>query len=270
MPSKPVALTIAGSDPSGGAGLQADLKTFHQFGVYGMAVPVVLTAQNTLGVHSIAQVDARFVRSQLSCLDTDIQPDAAKTGALGTAAVVREVAAWSHDHDAPVVVDPVTVSSSGEALSDDDAFDTLKSDLIPACFLVTPNLSEASALAGIAVHDPASMRHAAERIANLGVRRVLVKGGHLKHEATDLLWIDGEVTSFRARRTGNRAKHGTGCTLSAAITALLARGRPLVEAVGEAKLYVAEAIRSAPRLGRGHGPLNHHAPVNPANPGSLR
>ncbi len=259
VPSMRVAMTIAGSDPSGGAGLQADLKTFHQFGVYGMAVPTVLTVQNTRAVESISALDPSLVRAQLECVQRDIQADAAKTGALGTDGIVRMVANWARDCGAPIVVDPVILSTGGNALASGSAVAAMVRYLLPACFLVTPNLYEAGALADMEVRDLTTMRVAAERISALGVRRVLVKGGHLAGDATDLLWIDGEVTTFRSDRIGIASKHGTGCTYSAAITALLARGRPPIRAVDEAKRFVTEAMRSAPRLGGGNGPLNHHA-----------
>ena len=254
-----VAMTIAGSDPSGGAGLQADLKTFHQFGVYGMAVPTLLTVQNTRVVESISALDASLVQAQLECVQRDIPADAAKTGALGTAAVVRAVADWGRGFGAPLVVDPVILSTRGGALASASAVKAMVRHLLPACFLVTPNLYEAGSLADIEVNDLSTMRAAAERISVLGARRVLIKGGHLDGDATDLLWIDGEVTTFRSERIGTTSKHGTGCAYSAAITALLALDRPLVNAVDEAKRFVTEAIRSAPRLGGAQGPLNHHA-----------
>ena len=259
LPSMRVAMTIAGSDPSGGAGLQADLKTFHQFGVYGMAVPTLLTVQNTRAVELVSAVDPHLVQAQLECVQRDIRTDAAKTGALGTDAIVRAVARWAQDSGVPTVVDPVILSTSGNMLASEKAVSAMARYLLPACFLITPNLHEAGLLADMEVGDLPSMRVAAERIAKLGVRRVLVTGGHLRGDATDLLWIDGEVATFTCKRLGIATKHGTGCTYSAAITALLALGRPPIQAVEEAKLFVSEAIRSAPRLGSGHGPLNHHA-----------
>ena len=259
LPSMRVAMTIAGSDPSGGAGLQADLKTFHQFGVYGMAVPTLLTVQNTCAVESVSAVDPGLVQAQLDCVQRDIPTDAAKTGALGTDAIVRTVARWARESGVPTVVDPVVISTSGNALASEGAVSAMARHLLPTSFLVTPNLHEAGLLADMEVGDLPSMRVAAERIAKLGARRVLVTGGHLRGDATDLLWIDGEVATFASERVGIGSRHGTGCTYSAAITALLALGRPPLRAVEEAKLYVSEAIRSAPRLGSGHGPLNHHA-----------
>ena len=253
-------LTIAGSDPSGGAGLQADLKTFHRFDVYGMAVPTLLTVQSTLGVESVSLLDAQLVRAQLECVQADIPPAAAKTGALGSAETVLAVAEWATRSGVPLVVDPVLASTHGHGLADQRAVEALAHHLLPACFLVTPNLPEAAALTGTAeAADLQGMREAAERIADLGARRVLVTGGHLRDAATDLLWVDGQTTVYEADHIPTTSTHGTGCTYSAAIAALLATGRPLEEAVATAKRFVTAAIRTAPGLGRGHGPLNHHA-----------
>lgn len=257
----PVAITIAGSDPSGGAGLQADLKTFHQFGVYGMAVPTLLTVQNTRAVESVLELDPDLVRAQLECIGRDIPAAAGKTGALGRAGTVRAVADWAKAHEVRLVVDPVMVSTHGDALVSTSALGAIVRHLLPVSFLVTPNLHEAGSLAGLDVGDIASMRVAAERISALGARRVLVKGGHLGGDAVDLLWIDGETSTYSSERIRTSCTHGTGCTYSAAIAALLAQGRAPADAVARAKRYLTEAIRTAPRLGGGQGPVNHHAPV---------
>ncbi len=257
----PVALTIAGSDPSGGAGLQADLKTFHQFGVYGMAIPTLVTVQNTQSVEEVLPLDARLVRDQLACLQRDIPASAAKVGAIPNAGVVEVIADWAHQCNAPLVVDPVINSTHGQALTTDEAVAALIELLLPCCLLVTPNLHEASVMSGVAVQDTGTMRDAAKRIAARGARHVLVKGGHLDGAAIDLLWSDGESCEFRSDRIDSRHTHGTGCTYSAAITALLARGAALIDAVGAAKRYVTEAIRAAPGLGQGIGPVNHHVPT---------
>ncbi len=258
-PPSPVAITIAGSDPSGGAGLQADLKTFHQFRVYGMAVPTVLTVQNTCGVESVTALDPAIVKAQLDCVQRDIPPLAGKTGALGHPAIVSAIADWARASDVPLVVDPVMVSTHGDRLSTDAAIEAMVRELFPLCFLVTPNLHEAGALVGREIKDLDGMREAAELISALGPSRILVKGGHLAGDAIDLLWVDGEVRTYRSERIDTQNTHGSGCTYSAAIAALLALGRPLPAAVHEAKRFVTEAIRSAPGLGRGQGPLNHFA-----------
>ena len=254
----PIALTVAGSDPSGGAGIQADLKTFHQFGVYGEAVIATLTVQNTARVEHVESVAPELVTSQIRALLDDIPPAAAKTGALGLAEIVRAVAALARDFTFPLVVDPVLVSSSGTPLT---AIDALRDHLIPLATLVTPNLHEAAALTGLNVTDQDGMRQAAERIAAMGAKAVLVKGGHLTGTPTDILYTVGQWFEFTAGRIDTRHTHGTGCAYSAAITAGLALGRPLPEAIRIAKLWITEAIRTAPGLGSGAGPINHFAAV---------
>jgi hydroxymethylpyrimidine/phosphomethylpyrimidine kinase len=255
----PVALTIAGSDPSGGAGIQADLKTFHQSGVYGEAVITLITVQNTAGVGRVECLDPRLVWEQIEAVFDDIPPGAVKTGALGTRAIVEAVAAAAREWKCPLVVDPVMISKHDARLLPPDAAETLRLSLLPLAALITPNLEEARALAGIGVNDLEQMREAARRIAGMGAHAVLIKGGHLKGDAADLLFADGEFHCFTAPRVHTPHTHGTGCTYSAAITALLARGVALPEAVGRAKAFIDEAIRTNPGLGRGCGPVNHHA-----------
>jgi hydroxymethylpyrimidine/phosphomethylpyrimidine kinase len=256
-----VALTIAGSDPSGGAGIQADLKTFHQFGVYGEAVITLLTVQNTLRVERVECLSAELVGQQIRAVLEDIRPGAAKTGALGSREVVETVAAAAAEFDFPLVVDPVMISKHGAPLISEDAGQALKSRLIPRAYLLTPNLPEASALAGVQITGPEGMRRAAERLCEMGAGAVLVKGGHLGDTATDALLAGGEFHEFSAPRVSTRHTHGTGCTYSAAIAAELAKGTSLVAAVQRAKDYITEAIRSGPGLGKGCGPVNHHARV---------
>jgi len=258
---KPVALTIAGSDPSGGAGLQADLKTFHQFGVYGMSVVTLLTIQNTVGVESVDPLDPDYVARQLEAVTSDIPPQAAKTGALGAAEIVGTVARWAAKRSCPLVVDPVMISKHGAPLMGQEACRALLKELLPHAALATPNLHEAAALTGREVVDLDDMRRAARQIADLGPRAVLVKGGHLdaRQDAVDLLYVDGAEELFTTQRYDTRHTHGTGCTYSAAITAELAKGTGLIDAVRAAKRYISEAIATAPGLGRGSGPLNHHA-----------
>ncbi|HWQ54629.1 MAG TPA: bifunctional hydroxymethylpyrimidine kinase/phosphomethylpyrimidine kinase [Bryobacteraceae bacterium] len=258
---RPVALTIAGSDPSGGAGIQADLKTFHQFGVYGEAVITLVTVQNTMRVARVECLPASLVMEQLQAVLEDIPPAAAKTGALGNAEVVRAVARAAAAFPFPLVVDPVMVSKHGLPLVAEEARAALIEDLLPRAYLVTPNVPEAEVLTGIAIHDEADMRRAAERLCELGAHAALVKGGHLEGAAVDILLEAGRFHEFSARRIATRHTHGTGCTYSAAITAGLAEGRPLAQAVETAKRFITEAIRSNPGLGGGCGPVNHHATV---------
>ena len=259
---KPVALTIAGSDPSGGAGLQADLKTFHQFGVYGMSVVTLLTVQNTERVDAVEPLDPRLVREQLEAVVSDIPPQAAKTGALGTSGIITIVAEAFRRLPFPLVVDPVMISKHGAALIAEDARETLIRDLLPLAFLVTPNLHEAAALAGIPVTGPAGMQEAARRIAGLGPQAVLVKGGHLTGDALDVLYYQGEIRTFSARRVDTKNTHGSGCTYSAAITAGLAKGSDLEAAIEIAKRYITRAIAESPGLGKGCGPVEHHAGID--------
>jgi hydroxymethylpyrimidine/phosphomethylpyrimidine kinase len=255
-----VALTIAGSDPSGGAGLQADLKTFHRFGVYGEAVATLITVQNTRGVTRVSTLDPGLVVAQIQAVIEDIPPQAAKVGALGSREVVEAVAREAGRFSFPLVVDPVMISKHGTHLIDPDAIHALVDRLIPRAFLLTPNLDEAATLAGFPVEDRDAMERAAEKLASLGAVNVLVKGGHLHGDALDILRLPGgEIREFSAPRIETRHTHGSGCTYSAAITAELARGTPLVEAVARAKVFITEAIRTAPGLGAGEGPLNHHA-----------
>ncbi|MCH7725567.1 MAG: bifunctional hydroxymethylpyrimidine kinase/phosphomethylpyrimidine kinase [Planctomycetes bacterium] len=251
-----VVLTIAGSDPSGGAGLQADLKTFHQHGVYGMSVVTLLTVQNTQSVEAVEVLAAEFVARQLDAVISDIPPQAAKTGALGNAAVVETIAAHAADFPFPLVVDPVMISKHNAALIDDDAVELLKTKLLPNTFLVTPNLPEAARLSELEVKDPASMKDAARAISQLGARNVLIKGGHLDGEPIDVLWADGEWHQFTSERANTQHTHGTGCVLSAAITARLAKGADIISAVKGAKKFVSQAIQTNPGLGHGCGPLN--------------
>ncbi|MEO7650915.1 MAG: bifunctional hydroxymethylpyrimidine kinase/phosphomethylpyrimidine kinase [Bryobacteraceae bacterium] len=264
MPAAHVALTIAGSDPSGGAGIQADLKTFHQFGVYGEAVITLLTVQNTIRASRVECLDPELVLEQLWAVLEDIPPAAAKTGALGSPAIVRAVARAAAQFSFPLVVDPVMISKHGSPLLPEEARIALVSDLIPHATLITPNLHEAAALTGIGVSTPASMREAALRLRQMGARAVLVKGGHLEGSALDILLAGDTFYDFPAAHIDTRHTHGTGCTYSAAITAELARGLDLAGAVTNAKAFITEAIRTNPGLGHGSGPVNHWA--RPATP----
>ncbi len=257
----PVALSIAGSDPSGGAGIQADLKTFHQFGVYGEAVITLLTVQNTVAVDSVQVLDPDFVSAQLIAVLEDIPPMAAKTGALGTAAMVERIAFLAASFTFPLVVDPVMISKHGAPLMAPEARNKLIELLLPACALLTPNLHEAAAITGMRVETPAQMREAAMAILDLGAGAVLLKGGHLEGAAMDLLlWHGGEM-KLPAKRIETKHTHGTGCSYSAAVTALLASGHGLEEAVRQAKGWIHAAISTNPGLGRGNGPVNHFAKI---------
>jgi len=251
------ALSIAGSDPSGGAGIQADLKTFAKLNVYGMSVVTALTAQNTQGVHDVFAVPGEFVGSQLDAVFTDIPPEAVKTGMLGTAVVVDVVAQRIRKYGADkLVVDPVLVSSSGTHLLEHAGEDLLKRVLLPLAFLLTPNLAEASVLTGVEVKDLDTMQEAARRLHRMGARNVLVKGGHLGGDASDVFYDGAEMERLFSKRIPTADLHGTGCVLSSAITANLARGLSLREAVVQGKEFVTTAIRNSLRLGKGSGPVN--------------
>ena len=246
----PSALTVAGSDPSGGAGLQADLKTFHQFGVYGQAVVTLITVQNTTGVSAVHQLDPALVLAQLHAVLSDIRPQALKTGALGSNALVEALAADAPHWQMPFVLDPVLFSKNGTRLTDANP-----APLFPFATLLTPNLPEAEALTGY--QDP---HDAARALEQQGAHAVLIKGGHAEGDrSVDLLFHKGQFQSFASPRIDTRHTHGTGCTFSAALTALLAVGLDLTKAVERAKAYITEAIRTNPGLGAGHGPVNHWA-----------
>lgn len=253
------ALTLAGSDPSGGAGMQADLKTFHQHGVFGMGVVTLLTVQNTRAVSAVEMVQPGLVAAQLDAILSDMPPMAAKTGALGTAGIIEAVADRLKETSFPLVIDPVMISKHGASLMVPEAVNALVSRLLPRAFLVTPNLAEAELLAGARVTDPASMERAARRIASMGSCHVLIKGGHLPGDSIDLLLVDGKARLFPAPRIDTPHTHGTGCVLSAAIAARLARGDDVASAVEGAKDFVHRAIASNPGLGAGCGPVDMFA-----------
>ena len=256
----PIALTIAGSDPSGGAGIQADLKTFHQFGVYGEAVITLLTVQNTLRVSRVEVVSPSLLTGQLDAVLEDIPPNAAKTGALGSAEIVLAVADAARRFTFPLVVDPVMVSKHGQPLLPAEAATALREQLIPAATLITPNVPEAEALTGIAIRNLEDMRLAACRLRETGAQAVLIKGGHLGGaESTDLFFDGALWREFPAPRLETRHTHGTGCTYSAAITAGLALGMTPVDAVARAREFIHQAIRTNPGIGHGCGPVNHFA-----------
>ena len=254
------ALTIAGSDPGGGAGVQADLKTFSAFRVYGMSALTAVTVQNTLGVRGVFAVPPPVVAEQMDAVLEDIGAGAVKTGMLGSAQVINIIAARLKAHRVKnLVVDPVMYAKSGHTLLAPAAAGVLVKELLPLALIVTPNAPEAERLSGVKVTDGRGARRAARAIRALGPRYVLIKGGHLAGPVCeDLLYNGRDFTAFRSPRVHTRNTHGTGCTLSAAIAAGLALGLPPREAVKDAVAYVAGAIKHALPLGGGHGPLNHH------------
>ena len=257
----PKALTIAGSDSGGGAGIQADLKTFSAFRVFGMSVITAVTAQNSLGVQGVENLPPAFVAQQLRSVLEDFGADAAKCGMLSTAPIIEAVATELTSHRIEkLVVDPVMVAKSGDQLLQPEARAALADRILPLALLVTPNLPEAEVLAGIRVAEPEDMEEAARRIHLMGPRYVLVKGGHLKGDATDLLWNGRDFTRFSTPRIDSQNTHGTGCTFSAAFTAGLARGQALGDAIRSAKAYVTRAIREGFQAGRGVGQLRHFIP----------
>ena len=263
----PIALSIAGSDSGGGAGIQADLKTFQQFRTFGTTVVVAVTAQNTLGVHAVHPIPPAVVAAQLDALASDLPPHATKSGMLATAELAELVAAHLERHRWPFyVLDPVMVATSGDRLLDPDAEAVIRDRLVPLADVVTPNLDEASILVGFPVRDPDTMERAGRALIELGAGAAVVKGGHLDgHDLIDVLVGPDGVIRFPHTRLDTSSTHGTGCTLSAAITAGLARWQvnnrgvppPLGEIVGIGLDYVHRAIASAPGLGKGRGPVNH-------------
>ena len=257
-----IALTIAGSDSGGGAGIQADLKTFHRFGLFGTSAITAVTAQNTRGVQGWEVMPSDLIRAQIDAVVSDLRPDAVKSGMLADAEVVRVVAGALRDHRlAPYVLDPVMVATSGDPLLERDAVALIREELLPLATLVTPNLDEAAILTGAAVDDVTGMERAARWLVERGgARAALVKGGHLRGaEAIDVLLDEEGLERFTHPRLTTTSTHGTGCTLSSAVAAHLALGQPLRSAVRDALDYVHRAIATAPRLGGGHGPLNHFA-----------
>ncbi|NLG69957.1 MAG: bifunctional hydroxymethylpyrimidine kinase/phosphomethylpyrimidine kinase [Firmicutes bacterium] len=267
----PRALTIAGSDSGGGAGIQADLKTFFALGVYGMSAITALTAQNTLGVQGVHEVPAEMVAQQIDAVATDIGVDAAKTGMLASAAIVEAVADRVRAHGLrQLVVDPVMVAKSGDPLLSADAVQAVRRLLLPVALVLTPNLPEAARLTGLAVEGPEAMREAARRLHAMGARYVVVKGGHLHHrrdESVDLVYDGSAFVELAGPRFDTPHTHGTGCTFSAAIAAYLARGLDPVEAIRQAKEFVSRAIQAAVPLGAGHGPTHHWAGADLDGPG---
>lgn len=252
------ALTIAGSDCSGGAGVQADIKTMTANGIYAMSVLTALTAQNTTGVYGIMEVSSEFVSRQLDCVFTDIFPDAVKIGMVLNTSLIETIATKLEEYEAKnIVLDPVMVSTSGSNLMETEAKESLIKRLIPMAAMITPNISEAEVLSGIKITSSNDMIEAAKKIAEKYSGAILIKGGHRTKDANDLLFKNGEITWFEGERINNSNTHGTGCTLSSAIACGLAKGYSFDESVRIAKAYISEALQSGLNLGKGSGPLNH-------------
>lgn len=254
----PRALTIAGSDSGGGAGIQADLKTFAALGVYGMSAITSITAQNTVEVRAVFDLPPEMIREQIRAVLEDIGVDAVKIGMLHTEPIITTVAEELGKHQFPIVVDPVMIAKSGAHLLAKDAMDALKNKIVPLATLLTPNRYEAEALSEIKIENLEDAKRAAERIAELGAEAVLVKGGHIPNqdESVDVLFIDGGFKTYSAEFIRTTSDHGTGCTFSSAIAAELAKGKPIEQAVGTAKQFITKAIKFGFRLGRGRGPTN--------------
>jgi hydroxymethylpyrimidine kinase/phosphomethylpyrimidine kinase len=254
-----VCLSIAGSDPSGGAGILADIKTFQSFGCYGAAAVTSITFQNTAGVFGALHQSAETLRKQLEPIFNDFEVDAIKTGMLPTAEIIITSAKLIGSSGVRcIVVDPVVRSTSGFDLIDDDALSVLVAELFPLALVITPNIPEAERITDIQIKSVEDIKRAGERMLLLGAKNVLIKGGHFKDEkAVDYLFGANEMMTFEAERIDTAATHGTGCTLSAAIAANLALGSDLKESIAAAKKYVTDAIRTAPMIGRGHSPINH-------------
>ena len=257
--SQPVVMTVAGSDSGAGAGIQADLKTFAALGVYGVSVITAITAQNTLGVRAVQEIEPDVIAAQLDTLAEDFSIAAVKTGMLSSVAIIETVAAGLRRHGlGPLVVDPVMIAKSGDRLLREDAVDTLRRTLLPLAHVVTPNIPEAEVLTGLTIRTPADRVAAGRAIMELGARAVVIKGGHSEEDPVVDLLVDRDgVREFRAARIATTSTHGTGCTFSSAIAAGLGRGEDLATAVGDARDYISSALAQAPGLGHGHGPLNH-------------
>lgn len=259
-------LIIAGSDSSGGAGIQADIKACAAFGAYSMTAITAITAQNTVGVHRVDLVDPDMVTAQIMACVEDIGVDVIKIGMLGSEAIIRAVHAAIEPLDALVVLDPVMVATSGDRLLDEDAVALMKELMVPISDLITPNVAEAEILTGLSITDTDEMSRAGEALIEMGAYAALMKGGHLDMKSVvDILISDDGAAVMTGPRIRSRHTHGTGCTLASAAAAALALGAPMEEAVSSARDYVFEAIRTAPKLGKGHGPLNHGLAVPPGS-----
>ena len=253
-------MTIAGSDSGGGAGIQADLKTFAAFGVYGTSAITAITAQNTVGVTAMQEIGLDIISAQIDAIMSDIGVDVVKTGLLSSASIVHLVAVKARERDFPaLVVDPVMIAATGARLLKMDAVKMICDELIPLATVVTPNIPEAEALTGLEITDRAGMEQAAKAIHAMGAANVVVKGGHMEHEdsSDDLLFDGSEMKIFPGKRIQTTSNHGTGCTFASAVASGLAHGRSVERSVGDAKEYVTKSIAQAFPVGQGHGPLNH-------------
>ncbi len=251
-------LTIAGSDCSGGAGIQADIKTIAVHKMYAMSVITALTAQNTTGVYGIMEATPEFVAQQLDCIFTDIYPDAVKIGMVSNSKIIEVIVAKLRQYDAKnIVVDPVMVSTSGGKLLNDEARSALLTQLLPLGTVITPNIPEAQVLCGFEIKDEGGMVKAAEKIARTYAGAILIKGGHLGNSSTDLLYEKGSLHWYKGEYIDNPNAHGTGCTLSSAIACNLAAGKSLRESIGQAKVYLTGALEAMLDLGHGAGPIEH-------------
>jgi len=265
-------LIIAGSDSSGGAGIQADIKTCAAFGAYSMTAITAVTAQNTVGVHEVEMMPAALVKAQIEACLSDIGADVIKIGMLGNMDIINVVAEAITDIDAFVVLDPVMVATSGDRLLDADSIEAMKTKLVPLCDLITPNVPEAEILTGLKIDDTDGMSVAGAKLLKMGAYAALMKGGHLSGKVlVDILVSEDGTSHMTGPRLHSRHTHGTGCTLASAVAAAMALGAPLEEAVLSARDFVFEGIRTAPKLGKGHGPLNHglvlgdEEPTEPSN-----
>jgi hydroxymethylpyrimidine/phosphomethylpyrimidine kinase len=259
MTRPPTAMTVAGSDSGGGAGVQADLKTFAALGVYGTSAITAVTAQNTQGVAAIHEVPTDVIAAQIQAIISDIRVDAVKTGMLSSSAIIETVVVELERHGVTqLVVDPVMVAKGGDRLLREDAVDALRNRLLPLAAVVTPNMPEAEVLAGVPVRTLEDAREAAKRIVALGAKTVVVKGGHMEDgDAVDTFYDSRDFQEFSAPRIDTKNTHGTGCTFASAIAAGLAKGLDTLTSVAQAKAYVTEAIRASLEIGTGHGPLDH-------------
>jgi len=254
----PKSLTIAGSDSGGGAGIQADLKTFASLGVYGTSAITAVTSQNTLGVTDIVDIPAKSVVSQIQAVISDIGTDSIKTGMLSNASIVNAVSSFlSQNKFEKIIVDPVMISKSGHKLLSESAIKSIVSMLIPISYIITPNIPEASIISGTEIDSIESAKIAAKKIVKLGARTCIVKGGHFDGPPTDVFYDGKKYEIFKSKRINTKNTHGTGCTFSAAIAAYIAKGEDIISSISKSKDYINSAIQENFLIGKGHGPLNH-------------